>query len=165
MTEELTPSEHAAAIAAALERLIAFVTTCSDEDWHARPLRGSGDARPVGVIADHVAHAYEYMGAWIREITADGEPEVTVAQIDRLNADHARQAELLSQDEVAEHLRRSGGMFAETIRHRTWNARTGECGGSPRSRPGIPTTTGPRSRRRSASAGTRQAAVSPRPGG
>jgi hypothetical protein len=116
MTEELTPSEHAAAIAAALERLIAFVTTCSDEDWHARPLRGSGDARPVGVIADHVAHAYEYMGAWIREITADGEPEVTVAQIDRLNADHARQAELLSPDEVAEHLRRSGGMFAETIR-------------------------------------------------
>jgi hypothetical protein len=116
MTEALTPSEHAVAIAAALERMLAFVAACSDDDWHARPLRGHGDARPVSVIADHVADAYDYMGAWVREIAADGEPEVTVAQIDRLNAEHARQAELVTQAEAAGHLRRSGAEFVEIIR-------------------------------------------------
>jgi hypothetical protein len=56
------------------------------------------------------------MGAWVREIAADGEPEVTVAQIDRLNAEHARQAELVTQAEAAGHLRRSGAEFVEIIR-------------------------------------------------
>jgi hypothetical protein len=115
MEEALTPSEHAAAITASLERLLAFVSACSDEDWHARPLRGSGDARPVSVIADHIANSYEYMTSWVREIAADGEPEVDVALIDRLNAEHARQAELVTQAEVAEHLRRSGDTFIATI--------------------------------------------------
>jgi hypothetical protein len=115
MTDALTPSEHAAAITASLKRMVAFVAACSDENWQARPLRRTGDARPVGVIADHVAHAYDYMGDWVREIVADDEPEVDVALIDRLNAEHARQAELVTRDQAAEHLRRSGTAFAAAI--------------------------------------------------
>ena len=39
--------------------MIGFVTGCSDEEWGAAPL--NGDPRPVAVVVDHVAHAYEYM--------------------------------------------------------------------------------------------------------
>ena len=138
MMQALTPSEHAAAIAASLDRMLAFVAGCPDEDWTARPLRGRGDARPVCIIADHVAHAYDYMSGWVREIVADGEPEIDVALIDRLNAEHAREAEqaaeahppgdtglagetvgttvLISKAQASEHLRTSGGAFVALIR-------------------------------------------------
>ena len=116
MTAAPTPAEHAAAIAAALDRMLAFVMACPDQDWQARPLRGLGDPRPVSVIADHVAHSYEYLGGWVRELAAGAEPEVDVAVVDRLNADHAGQAGLVTQAEAAEHLRRSGDAFIATIR-------------------------------------------------
>jgi hypothetical protein len=116
MMQALTPSEHAEAIAASLARLLVFVDACSDDDWTARPLRGRGDPRPVGVIADHVAQSYDDMSGWVRELVAEGEPEVNVALIDRLNAEHARQAGLVTRAEAAEHLRSSGAALAALIR-------------------------------------------------
>jgi DinB superfamily len=108
MTDAPSPAEHAELIAAARDRLVAFAAACTDGIWLARPLAGHGDHRPVGVIVDHVAHAYEYTGGWIREILAGGRPAVDVALVDRLNAAHASQAGHLTQAGAMEHLTRSG---------------------------------------------------------
>ncbi len=43
--DERTPAAYAADIEAARDRLIAFVTACSDQDWRAAPLAGDGDPR------------------------------------------------------------------------------------------------------------------------
>jgi hypothetical protein len=108
MAEALRPAEHAARIAAGRDRLLAFAATCTDEVWHATPLASHGDHRTVGIIVDHVANAYEYMGGWMREILADGTPQVDVALVDRLNAAHAASAGHLTQAGAMEHLMRSG---------------------------------------------------------
>jgi hypothetical protein len=108
MTERRSPAEHAGEIAAARDRLLSFAATCTDEDWHARPLTAQGDDRPVGVIVDHVAHAYEYMGGWVREIVAGESPEVTADMVDRLNAEHTQAAGHITQAGAMEHLTRSG---------------------------------------------------------
>jgi hypothetical protein len=108
MAEALSPAEHAAQIAAGRDRLLAFAAACTDEVWHAAPLAAHGDHRSVGTIVDHIAHSYEYMGGWIREILADGTPQVDVALVDRLNAAHAANAGHLTQAGAMEHLTRSG---------------------------------------------------------
>lgn len=108
MTDALSPAEHAELIAAARDRLLAFAAACTDDTWHARPLAEHGDHRAVGVIVDHVAHAYEYMGGWMREILSGGSPPVDVALVDRLNAAHAGDAGHLTQAGAMEHLSRSG---------------------------------------------------------
>ena len=56
-----SPAAYAADIDAARERMIAFVSGCSDKEWRTAPL--NGDPRPVAVVVDHVAHAYEYLQA------------------------------------------------------------------------------------------------------
>jgi uncharacterized damage-inducible protein DinB len=108
MTDARSAAEHAELIAAARDRLLAFAAACTDDTWHARPLAEHGDHRPVGVIVDHVAHAYEYMGGWMREILAGDTPPVDVALVDRLNAAHAGDAGHLTQAGAMEHLTRSG---------------------------------------------------------
>lgn len=108
MTDAHSPAEHAALIAAARDRLLAFAAACTDDTWHARPLAGHGDHRMVGVIVDHVADAYDYMGAWVRELLAGNTPPVDVALVDRLNAAHASESAHLTQAGAMEHLTRSG---------------------------------------------------------
>jgi len=100
--------EHAAQIAAARDRLLTFAAACTDEIWHATPLAVHGDHRTIGIIVDHVAHGYEYMGGWMREILAGRTPEVDGALVDRLNAAHAASAGHLTQAGAMEHLTRSG---------------------------------------------------------
>lgn len=110
MSDEVrSPAEYAAEIDAARDRLIAFAAGCTPEQWQAAPL--DGDPRPVGVIVDHVAHAYEYMGDWMRR-TLDGEDvRVTGETVDALNAEHALAAVAVTRDGAIEHLRRSGTVF------------------------------------------------------
>jgi len=108
MTEARTPAELGEAIAAARDRLLAFASACTDDRWHAQPLAGQGDPRPVGVIVDHVADAYDYIGAFLREILAGQDPQVDPALIDQLNAEHAAGAGHLTQAGAMEHLTRSG---------------------------------------------------------
>jgi len=115
MTEARSPAAHAELIAAARDRLLTFAATCTDETWHSRPLAAHGDHRTVGVIVDHVAHAYEYMGGWVREILAGTDPQVDVALVDRLNAAHTARAEHLTQAGAMEHLTRSGDDFVALI--------------------------------------------------
>lgn len=100
------PAAYAADIDAARERMIAFVSGCSDKQWRTAPL--NGDLRPVAVVVDHVAHAYEYLAGWIRQIVAGQRVEVNSDAVDALNAQHARDAAAASKAEATEHLRRSG---------------------------------------------------------
>jgi hypothetical protein len=108
-----SPARYASEIDEARERLVAFADGCSDEQWHAAPL--DGDPRPVGVVVDHVAHAYEYLAGWMREIL-DGQT-VTVSSdvVDALNAEHAARAEAVTQAGAVEHLRRSGAAISQLV--------------------------------------------------
>jgi hypothetical protein len=110
--EARSPAEYAAEIDAARDRLIAFAAGCTPEQWQAAPL--DGDPRPVGVIVDHVAHAYEYMGDWMRRILDGEDVRVTGDMVDALNAEHALAA-AVTKDGAIEYLRRSGTVFRDLV--------------------------------------------------
>jgi len=108
MTDVITPSDHAAAITAARDRLQAFATACPDQVWRAAPLGDQGDHRTVAVIVDHVADSYDYIGAWLSAIVAGEDPPVSPELVDELNAAHAADRAHVAQAEAVAHLQRSG---------------------------------------------------------
>jgi DinB superfamily len=107
------PAAYAADIDAARDRMIGFVSGCSDAEWHAAPL--DGDPRPVAVVVDHVAHAYEYLAGWIGRLAAGETVDVNSDVVDALNARHARDAADVSKDEATAHLRRSGEAISALV--------------------------------------------------
>lgn len=107
------PAACAADIDAARERLISFVTGCGEEEWRAAPL--DDDPRPVAVVVDHVANAYEYLAGWISQLVAGQPVEVNSEIVDALNARHARDAAAVSRAEATEHLRRSGEAISRLV--------------------------------------------------
>jgi hypothetical protein len=107
------PAIYASEIAAARQRLISFVQGCSAADWQACVL--DGDPRPVGVVVDHVAHSYEYLSGWMREILAGDNPDVNADLIDELNAAHAAAAAQASQTAAVDHLRSSGDVIIRLV--------------------------------------------------
>ncbi len=113
--DEQDPAAYAADIDAAGERMIGFVNGCSDEEWASAPLAVAGDPRPVAVVVDHVAHAYEYLAGWIGQLVAGQPVEVNSGVVDSLNAQHARDATAVSKTEATEHLRRSGGAISVLV--------------------------------------------------
>ena len=113
MTDDKTPAALAADIDAARLRLTDFVTRCPAAHWLAAPV--DGDPRPVGVIADHVAHAYEYLTGFITDLVAGHQVAVDSDIIDGLNAAHAEAADALSPEQVAGHLRASGEELAALV--------------------------------------------------
>jgi DinB superfamily len=104
--ETRDPAAYAADIDAARERMIAFVGNCSEQEWHAAPL--DGDPRPVAVVVDHVADAYDYLAGWMRQIVAGQQVEVNSDVVDALNARHALAAAAVTRADATDHLRRSG---------------------------------------------------------
>jgi hypothetical protein len=106
MTDTLSPAQRAEDIDASRQRLTDFVQSCTDEQWASSPV--DGDPRPVGVIADHIAHAYEYLAGWIAEILDGGSPQVDGELVDDLNADHAAAIAIPTPAGVTEHLKSSG---------------------------------------------------------
>jgi DinB superfamily len=110
---ELSPADQAQAIGDARQRLTSFVQQCPEDDWTASPVEG--DPRPVGVIADHVADAYEYLAGWVRDLIAGRPVDVNAAVVDDLNAEHARGAATVSPAEVMSHLRSSGDALIALI--------------------------------------------------
>ena len=108
-----SPAELAADIDAARERLASFVAGGTDADWRSAPL--DGDPRPVGVVVDHVAHAYEYLAGWMRQLVAGQPVNVNNEVVDALNAEHARTAGPVTRAEAAGHLRRSGADIAALV--------------------------------------------------
>jgi hypothetical protein len=106
MTDDLTPAAYADAIDAAQRRLMDFVRLCPDDLWRSAPV--PGDPRQVGVIADHVAHSYEYLAGWIGDVTTGQLVEVNAELVDDLNAGHAAGVGDLTPGDVASHLQSSG---------------------------------------------------------
>jgi hypothetical protein len=88
------------------------VESCTAERWNAAPLQG--DPRPVGVVADHVAHAYEYLAGWMRQILRGEAVTVNSDVVDALNAEHAAAA-AVTRSEAAGHLRRSGAAISALV--------------------------------------------------
>jgi hypothetical protein len=115
MTDAASPADHVAAIAAARDRLLAFAASCSADDWMARPLTGQGDDRTVGVIVDHVADSYDYIGAWLSAIVAGQEPAVSPELVDRFNAAHAKDAAAVTRADAMAHLQRSGDVIIALV--------------------------------------------------
>jgi DinB superfamily len=112
MTEPQSPADLAAAIDAARDRMIGFADSCAASDWQAAPL--PGDPRPVGVVVDHVAHAYEYLSGWLRDVQSGTRPAVSAGIVDELNAAHAA-AGLCSQADAVAHLHRSGDAIVDLV--------------------------------------------------
>lgn len=106
MTDNLSPADHAAEIDSARQRLTEFIQQCTEAQWASSPV--DGDPRPVGVIADHVAHAYEYLAGWITDLVDGGSPQVDTDVVDGLNAEHAADGTVPTQAQVTEHLKSSG---------------------------------------------------------
>jgi hypothetical protein len=115
MTDQRTPAQCAEDVVAARDRLVAFAQACSEADWRSSPL-GEGDPRSVGVVTDHVAHSYEYIGSWIGTLLKGTAPKINPAVIDELNAQHASRAGQVTIDEAVAHLRQSGDTFAGILR-------------------------------------------------
>jgi hypothetical protein len=113
MTDDLSPAAYAEAIHAARQRLLEFIARCPDDVWHSAPV--AGDPRPVAVIADHVAHAYEYLAGWISDVAAGKEVALSGELVDDLNAGHASGATFMTRDQVANHLRSSGDALMDLL--------------------------------------------------
>jgi hypothetical protein len=107
------PAACAAEIDAARDRLIGFVDGCTEEQWGATPL--DGDPRPVAVVVDHVADAYEYLAGWIRQIADGQQVDVDSDVVDALNAEHATAAGAVTRTEATAHLRRSGAAISDLV--------------------------------------------------
>ena len=106
-------TELARAVVAARARLIDIIGRCSEEQWVSCPL-GADDPRPVGVIIDHVADAYEYLGSFVSQITRGEAVEVSSDIVDELNARHAV-ASAPTRESALAHLERSGDAFVALI--------------------------------------------------
>jgi hypothetical protein len=113
-SEVESPAEYAGAVAAARDRLVGFIGQCSDASWSSISA-AEGDPRPVGVIVDHVADAYEYLAAWIRALLDGESVDVTAEVVDELNARHALAASNVTRSQAVSHLQTSGDMFVALI--------------------------------------------------
>ncbi len=115
-------------VVAARQRLIEFVDRCPPGLWISSPL-ADGDPRPVAVIVDHVADAYEYLGSFVSSL-ARGEPvEVSPDIVDGLNARHAGAGPAPTPEQAVAHLVRSGDRFVGLVRSLPPEQITGGGGG------------------------------------
>lgn len=114
-------------VLAARQRLIDFVDRCPEEHWTARPL-AEDDPRTLGVIIDHVADAYEYLGSFVTRLTCNEPVEVSPEIVDDLNARHAA-APAPTRQGAVDHLIQSGDAFVALIEPLTEHQLAAGAGG------------------------------------
>src|ERR1051325_782573 len=111
-----SPADRAAQIEAANDELIAFIETCTDEEW-ARTCEAEG--WPVAVVAHHIAWGHHVAAGWIRTIASGhdipGSPELH----DAGNAAKAAEATGTTREEVIALARRNIVELAEVVRSLT----------------------------------------------
>ena len=94
--------------------LISFVEKCSDEDWKKIV---SGEGWPVGVVTRHVAGGHYGLLDFAKNIVAgNAQPEISMDQIDQMNAKHAQDHANCTKEEVLDMLRKNGASIAEFVR-------------------------------------------------
>jgi hypothetical protein len=88
------------------DELIAFVKSCSDEDWRKVC---PGEQWPVGVVVRHIAAAH-YGALGLAKMVVAGEklPELTEGVIDHMNSKHAEKHRNCTRDEVLKILLENG---------------------------------------------------------
>ncbi len=94
---------------------VVAVSRCSDEEW-ARI--GANDERTVGVIAFHMATVQGGLAGLIESVIA-GRPTNapgSLEEIDKMNADHARNHANVKQEDVVNALSASGQAFLTQLR-------------------------------------------------
>ena len=92
---------------------IAFVDSCSDEEWRTVC---PGEGWTVGVVAHHVAAGHFAALDFVKLIVAgEAIPEITMEAIDQMNAQHAKDHENCTKEEVLALLRKNGSAFASYL--------------------------------------------------
>lgn len=96
------------------DELVSIVAGCSDEQW--RQITES-EGWPVAVVAHHVAIVQRAFAGMVEKLAA-GEtytPNVDMNEIDRLNAEHAREYANVGKPETLDPLRASRAAIAHLI--------------------------------------------------
>ncbi len=114
MTEGRSGSDLADEVVRARNALVRVAQRCSETVWNATPF--PADPRTVGVVIDHVAHAYTYLGRWVSELLDGGRVNVDAGIVDALNEQHAQSRAGVTRGEAIDQLFASGDAFAELIR-------------------------------------------------
>jgi len=115
MDAATTGTGLARAITEARDRLVLFAIQCPADAWEVAVLEGTGDPRPLGVVVDHVGHAYEYLARFIGAIVAGQSPAIDAAVIDAINAEHAAASAGITRKASVERLTRSGDVLAGLV--------------------------------------------------
>jgi DinB family protein len=115
-TDVSAPADRAAQIEAANEELIAFIETCTDEEW---AITCAAEGWPVAVVAHHVAWGHHVAAGWIRTIVAGQEIPGSPELHDAGNAAKAAEATGMTRDEVIALARRNIAELTEIVRSLT----------------------------------------------
>jgi hypothetical protein len=103
----------AAEFDAANDEAVAFVESCSDDQWATVV---SGEDWPVGVVMHHIAAGHQQMIDWLGHVRRGEEIAKTAAEIDADNARHAEDFADVTRADTVEALRRHGAALARCIR-------------------------------------------------
>lgn len=96
--------------------LVAFIQTCSDEEW-GRTCEGEG--WPVNVVAHHIAWGHEVSAGWIRTIRSGRDVPGSPEAHDAGNAAKAAEVAEISRDEVIRLANRNVNELASLLRSLT----------------------------------------------
>jgi GTP cyclohydrolase II len=92
------------------EELIAFVESCTDEDWR----KIGAEQWPIGVTARHIATAhYSAVAAAKRVLKGEQLPVITMEQVTENANRHAREHSECTKSEVLDLLRQNGRKIVE----------------------------------------------------
>jgi hypothetical protein len=96
------------------DELISLVEKCSDEDWKKVV---SGEEWTVGVVMRHVVGAHFGMLLDMAKniVAGNALPEMSMDQIDQMNAKHAQDHANCTKEEVLEMFRKNGASLAEFV--------------------------------------------------
>jgi uncharacterized damage-inducible protein DinB len=115
MSTTITRAEqYAAQFAAANDEVIALVTGCTDEQWR---LRCVDEERSVAVVAHHIADVNAAFTKMVARLASGATytPNIAMDEIDRSNAQHARDFADVEKPEVLAGLRSSGTAIAQQL--------------------------------------------------
>jgi hypothetical protein len=114
----VTANPRAQALAERLEQgaraLAAFASALTETEWQTRLPR---DGRKIGVVVHHVASVYP-LEIQLAQTVAGGSPVVgvTPADVDAMNAAHAKENDGVTKDVALDLLRRNSALAAAAIR-------------------------------------------------
>jgi hypothetical protein len=112
-------SKRAEALAARIEEgaagLAAYAEGISDADWQ-KPVRGTRDARSIGVVVHHVASVYPVEIQLAQGIGSGNAVDVPWEAVHSMNGQHAADNSSISKAAALELLRANSRAAAEAVR-------------------------------------------------